>query len=213
MEAALPAAGEVAADEPTEGPWDAADVPDDGLARLDLGGLQVAAMTGIEVRVEADPSGAVVGVVLVRGASTLAMGAFAAPRQQGIWQEVRGELLETLRAEGAGGKERDGPFGTELTATVAGPQGRQAARFVGIDGPCWFLRGMFTGPAATDAVQAEPLEQALRNVVVSRGEGALPVRGPLPLALPSEVLGQAAVDTAKPAPGMPRRGPEITEIR
>lgn len=212
-EAAAEAVAEPSAGSRNEGPWDAGEVPDDGVARLDLGGLRVPATPDIELRLEADPAGGVIGVVLVQAASTLALGAFAAPRGQGIWDEVRADLLETLRAEGAGGAERDGPFGTELTATVTGPDGRQAARFVGVDGPKWFLRGMFTGPAATNPEQAKRLEQALRNVVVSRGDGALPVRGPLPLALPEEVLEQAAEEAGPAAPGMPRRGPEITEIR
>lgn len=197
----------------TEGPWDADEVPDDGVARLDLGGLRVPATPDIELRLEADQAGSVAGVVLVHAASTLALGAFAAPRGQGIWDEVRADLLETLRAEGAGGAERDGPFGAELTATVTSPDGRQAARFVGVDGPKWFLRGTFTGPAATNPEQARILEQALRNVVVSRGDGALPVRGPLPLALPTDVLEQATEESDPGVPGMPRRGPEITEIR
>jgi len=196
-----------------EGPWDADEVPDDDIARLDLGGLRVAASPEVEVRLEADQSGGVTGVILVQASSSLAIGAFAAPRGQGIWDEVRADLLDTLRAEGSGGAERDGPFGTELTATVNGPDGRQAARFVGIDGPKWFLRGMFTGPAATNPEQARVLERALRNVVVARGDGALPVRGPLPLVLPDAVLEQAGDEAAQGVPPMPTRGPEITEIR
>lgn len=213
VEPELPSAQDQPAPARTEGPWDVTDEPADDVPRLDLGGLRVPATAEVELRLEADPSGTVAGVILVHGASTLAVGAFAAPRQQGIWDDVRADLLQTLRTEGSGGREREGPFGTELSATVAGPDGPQAARFVGVDGPCWFVRGMFTGPAATDPVQARVLEGALRQIVVSRGDGALPVRGPLPLALPHEVMDQAAADTVEPAPGMPQRGPEITEIR
>jgi hypothetical protein len=196
-----------------EGPWDAADAPDDGLTRVDLGGLRVPATEGVELRVEADPAGTVAGVLLAHGASTLALGAFAAPRTQGIWDDVRTELLESVRAEGGDGSEREGPFGPELAATVVAPEGRQAVRFVGVDGPCWFLRGVFTGPAATDPTQAATLERAMRQVVVSRGGEALPVRDPLPLALPAEVLEQAAEEAGRSAPAVPERGPEITETR
>ncbi len=202
---------ESAAAERADGPWDVAEVPDDDLVRIDLGGLRVPAPEGIELRVEADPTGTVAAVLLIDGASTLALGAFAAPRRQGIWAEVRTELLASLRADGGDGKDCEGPFGTELAATVVAPEGRQLARFVGIDGPCWFLRGVFTGPAATDPNQATALEQALRQVVVFRGGDALPVRDPLPLVLPPEVIEKAAEEAARP-PAAPERGPEITEI-
>jgi hypothetical protein len=196
-----------------EGPWDAADAPDDGLTRVDLGGLRVPAAEGVELRVEADAAGTVAGVLLAHGASTLALGAFAAPRTQGIWDDVRAELLESVRADGGNGSEREGSFGPELAATVVSPEGRQAVRFVGVDGPCWFLRGVFTGPAATDPTQAATLERAMRQVVVSRGGEALPVRDPLPLVLPAEVLEQAADEASRSAPAVPERGPEITETR
>jgi len=196
------------------GPWDAGEVPDDDIMRVDLGGLQIPALPEVEVRLETDPAGAVAAVILVTGTSTLQLGAFAAPRREGIWDEVRAELLESLRADGGTGDERDGPFGTELAAAVPGPEGRQSARFVGVNGPRWFLRGVFTGPAATDPVQAAVLETALREVVVVRGDDPLPVRDPLPLVLPQEVLEQHHEAVAgEGAPGMPERGPEITETR
>ena len=60
-------------------------------------------------------------------------------------------------------------------------------RFVGVDGPRWFLRAMFAGPVATDDEAAAVLEDALRGVVVVRGTEPLPVREPVPLQLPSGV--------------------------
>ncbi len=207
---------------PAVGPWDAGAIPDDEILRVDLGGLRIPAVPDVEVRLETDPAGAVAAVVLLAGASTLQLGAFAAPRREGIWDEVRAEIAESLRTDGGASEERDGPFGQELVATVPGPQGRQSARFVGVDGPRWFLRGVFTGPAATDPTQARLLETALREVVVDRGADPLPVRDPLPLVLPREVLeppaGEEGVEApvgdderGRPAPGLPERGPEITE--
>ena len=58
-------------------------------------------------------------------------------------------------------------------------------RFIGIDGPRWFLRAMLVGAVATDAAKARPFEDALRNVVVVRGNEPLPVREPVPLQLPA----------------------------
>ena len=36
----------------TSGPWDAADAPDDGIARIDLGSLRLPAMPGMDQRVD-----------------------------------------------------------------------------------------------------------------------------------------------------------------
>ncbi len=205
------------------GPWDLGDVPPDesgtALMRLDLGSLRVPARPDVDVRLETDAANSVMAVSLVAGPSALQVAAFAAPRREGIWAEVRAELLESLQAEGSEAVERDGPFGPELVAKVGSPEGRQNARFVGVDGPRWFLRGVFTGPAATDPAQAAVLEQGLRDVVVVRGGDPLPVRDPLPLSLPAEVIaGEGPDDGATEGdpptvPGMPRRGPEISEIR
>jgi hypothetical protein len=62
--------------------------------------------------------------------------------------------------------------------------------FVGVDGPRWFLRALFTGVAATDPALAGVLEDAVRNIVVVRGSSPMPVRDPLPLVLPKEVAEQ-----------------------
>jgi hypothetical protein len=140
---------------------------------------------------------------------------FAAPRSEGIWDEVRGEIEEELRGDGAVTETRRGDLGTELWATVAGPEGKQPLRFVGIDGPRWFLRLLLTGPAATDPALAPALFESVRRIVVVRGDQPLPVRDPLPLRLPNDVVEQAQ-QTEEPAsrtaPSAPRRGPEITEI-
>lgn len=208
-----------AEEEATRGPWDADDLPgDDDVVRVDLGALRVPAPPELELRVETDPAGAVADVVLVSGPSSVQLAAFAAPRRAGIWDEVRAELIESVRDQGGQGRERTGPFGVEVLATMPGGRGRQTVRFVGVDGPRWLLRAVFTGPAATDSVQAAALEDAVRDVVVVRGGDALPVRDPLPLSLPADVVGPAPTDEddgpdRRTAPGLPRRGPEITETR
>ena len=87
------------------------------------------------------------------------------------------------------------------------------ARFVGVDGPRWFLRGLLTGPAAVDDAAAAPLLEAMRDVAVHRGTEPMAVRDPLPLVLPADAV--RSVDELTDAPGlaMPERGPEITETR
>jgi hypothetical protein len=77
---------------------------------------------------------------------------------------------------------------------------------VGVDGPRWFLRGLFTGAAATDPAKASVLEDAVRNIVVVRGASPMPVRDPLPLTLPKEIAEQT--EQARGAHAAPDEEPE-----
>jgi Protein of unknown function (DUF3710) len=189
----------------TAGPWDVADAPADGLDRLDLGALRIPALADVDVRVEVGPDGQVVAATLAQAGSELQVGVFAAPRTTGIWDEVRKEILGSLAAQGGTGQEVKGTFGTEVTGRIPVSGGHQKARFIGVDGPRWFLRGLFVGPAATDASQAEQLEAAFRQIVVVRGGDPMPVRDPLPLQLPKDLAEQAARHAAR-QPGGPSAG-------
>ena len=51
--------------------------------------------------------------------------------------------------------------------TPDGQKGYRLARFVGIDGPRWFLRAVFTGGAAMPGTTAEVLDDAVRALVVA----------------------------------------------
>lgn len=218
------------------GPWDVNDVDDDEVNRLDLGPLRVPVPQGCEIRVEVQEDHTVTAATLIQGNSALQMHVFAAPRSEGIWADVRIEIVDSLRGSGGSAEPADGPFGPELKARipaeVPGGQGvqLQPARFVGVDGPRWFLRGLFTGPAATDPVQAGLLESAFRGVVVVRGGDAMAPRDLLPLRLPKEALAamtdpniaaqlaakqeaDEAAERARPGIEMLERGPEITETR
>ncbi|MEX2290187.1 MAG: DUF3710 domain-containing protein [Mycobacteriales bacterium] len=217
----LPIEDLLPAQAPPQGPWDEADAPEDELNRIDLGGLRVPVLPDTEVRVDVSPEGEVVAATLVQGQSAMQVNAFAAPRRSGIWAEVRSEIAEALRASGGGATDGEGPYGAELHAQVptevpdGGGTALAPARFVGIDGPRWFLRALITGPGATDVEAAEPLLAALRRVVVVRGGEAMAVRDPLPLRLPKEVAAAATASaSAESAPlPPPERGPEISELR
>ena len=203
------------------GPWDLAAAPDIDPPRLDLGSLHVPVMPDTDVRLEVSPEGEVVAATLVHSDSALQLNAFAAPRSEGIWDEVRAEILQAVGEGGGQGSESDGVYGTELRAMVPTEVPGQGmvlapARFVGVDGPRWFLRGLLTGPAATEDAAADPLLQAMREVAVNRGTDPMAVRDPLPLVLPSDAM--HAVDEAveganAPDLNLPERGPEITETR
>jgi len=187
----------------TSGPWDAADAPDDGALRIDLGALRLPALPGMELRVDVNAQQQVVGASLRYGDSLLQLSVFAAPRAAGLWDEVRIELARGAATQGAQLTEVEGPFGRELAGTVLLPTApqpgtttptmvRRPARFLGVDGPRWFLRGMMSGPAATSPEAGAPLEAAFRGVVVVRGTGPMPVRDPLPLTLPAQAAEQVA---------------------
>jgi hypothetical protein len=209
----------VAEDGPTTGPWDPADLPqDDSTVRVELGGVSIPVVDRVEVRVEVVED-VVVAAALADGASQLVVNAFAAPKSAGIWAEVRQEITDSLRNGGGAAEQVDGPFGPELRARIPNDTGgHEQARFIGVDGPRWFLRGLITGPAATDPSQAARLESVFRDIVVVRGGEAMAPRDPLPLHLPREIVEQtaAADQAAEPEDRrlqLQERGPEITEIQ
>jgi Protein of unknown function (DUF3710) len=209
---------------PSQGPWDEADLDDPSAGRVDLGGLLIPAVQGMELRAEiADDR--VIAATVVLADSAVQLQPFAAPRHQGIWDEVRGELAATVTKQGGTVDESIGPFGPELKARVsvnpqAGKTGSQLARFLGIDGPRWFLRAVITGRAAADAAHGRRVEDLLRGVVVVRGSSPMAPRDPIPLRLPEDGTAEpdnadAPVDGGQERPPLDpfRRGPEITEVR
>jgi len=176
------------------GPFDITEAP--ASSRLDLGALQVPAVEGVDLRVQADTEGVISQVVLVYGDSALQLGVFAAPRNEGIWDEVRAEIRKSLFDEGVAAEDQPGDYGTELRARVRAPEGLTDLRFVGVDGPRWMVRGVYQGPAASDPYAALPLVMCMRGLVVNRGIEAKPVREPLMLRLPKEMTEAAEAAAA-----------------
>src|SRR6185503_7170049 len=181
----------------TTGPWDEADAPKDGVNRIDLGALRLPALPGTDLRVELNPQQQVIAATLRDGESFLQVSVFAAPRAGGIWDSVRQDLATSASGQGGSLREVEGPFGLELAGTIlatppaqpgeAPPQPvRRPARFLGVDGPRWFLRGLISGPAAAGPEAARALEEAFRAIVVVRGAEPMPVREQLPLTLPAQ---------------------------
>ena len=184
---------------PEHGPYDSRHAPA-GVQRLDLGSLQIPAIEGVEVRVQANPDGVVEQIVLVDGDSALQLGVFAAPKSEGIWNEVRDEIAEAMATDGVAPQEVQGPYGIELTARVTTPDGPADLRFVGVDGPRWMVRALFQGQAAADRSREGSLGEVMSGLVVVRDAEARPVREALPLQLPKEMTEQAqqAQDADRP---------------
>lgn len=197
------------------GPFDESEVTGrDGY--VDLGALLVAPAEGLQLRLEVEEATQrVVAVTLDLDGSSLQLQAFAAPRTEGLWDEIRGQIGQSVGAQGGQVEEIEGPFGTELVAKLPaaaadGSQGYRVARFVGVDGPRWFLRGVLGGPAALERSAAEPLEALFRQVVVVRGDNPMPPRDLLQLRLPKDAT--ATPPAAAHSLQEPERGPEITQI-
>jgi Protein of unknown function (DUF3710) len=203
------------------GPWDGAgSYPEHD--RIDFGSLLVPMYEGIEVEVKiADGVG--VWITVRRGDSAIELMAFAAPKTSGLWEEVRQEFAEEVAKAGGDSREADGPFGAELHARLhPGGEGRRGqlepVRFIGVDGPRWFLRGMIRGPAAVHPELARPFEELFADVVVVRGDHPAPPGDLLEIRLPQDAQQaleeQLAQDQDGPAyPNPFDRGPEITETR
>ena len=197
------------------GPFDVSDKPSEE-GYIDLGALRIAATQGLQLRLEVEErSQRVVAVTLDFEGSSLQLQAFAAPRSEELWDDIRSQISASVASQGGTVDEHTGSFGTELLAKVPaqaqdGSRGFRVARFVGVDGPRWFLRGVFGGPAAVDPQAAAALEGVFRNVVVVRGEQPLPPRDLLQLRLPRDASPLPPRKQAPMAP--PERGPEITTI-
>ncbi|GAA1871706.1 DUF3710 domain-containing protein [Myceligenerans crystallogenes] len=212
------------------GPFDRADVDKPG-PRVDLGAIWLPVLPGLELRMEIEKkTQKVTGVTAALGGSSLQLQAFAAPKSAGIWDEIRTEIAESVARQGGKVDDVPGVFGRELlvhmpaTAPDGSPRTRPA-RFIGVDGPRWFVRGVLAGKAALDKEAAKPLESVFENVVVVRDESPRPPRDLLTLTLPRQ-KSAGSTDAGDVAPGgVPQaapptaadlnplqRGPEITQI-
>ena len=173
------------------GPWDVTDAPErpESVGRIDLGSLRVPAVDGMQIRLE-NPGG--------------------------IWDELREDIIAELGRAKARVRVDDGEYGSEILAHVPvrtpdGRDGTVAARFIGVDGPRWFLRGVLQGPAATDGAAARALREVFADTVVVRDGAARPPREILPLHAP----GTGTAPTAEDLPGLEplEPGPTIAEVR
>ena len=233
-----PEARESTATDPrANGPWDESEVPGERGDYLNMGALLVKPRSSVDVRMEVDQQTRVPRAVhLDFRDGSVQLQVFTAPKSSGLWDEVRAELVAALRRDGGEPTVSEGPLGLQVNArfpgtTSDGRQGYRLARFVGIDGPRWFLRAVFTGGAAMPGTTSEVLDDAVRDLVVVRGQDPHPPRDLLAFTMPDDAtLRRTDAPRAEPAPAeggqstggdaaasgpavqAPRRGPEITEI-
>jgi hypothetical protein len=140
---------------------------------------------GVSVRAEVDEAtNAIVAVSFEHQGSVLQVSAFSAAKSEELWPEIYSQLMETITASGGSVVETIGGFGKQLDAVLVTNGERREVRFIGVDGPRWFLRGAITGQALSDANSAVNMEDIFRSLVIDRGNSPMPPREPLPLKVP-----------------------------
>ncbi len=204
------------------GPWDESDpgVPSDDLDSrrlIDFGSMRLQVPEGVEVQVQADQgSGRITQLSLRDGESGMQLQPYASRKTGGMWPEVVESLKSSINSSGGLVETAQGQFGIEVVAQIqaAGESGSlQPARFIGIDGPRWFLRAVFMGKAARDQQAAVRLTQILTSALVVRGTSAMAPGAPLVMNLPANTNTEQASPVSAPNLNPFARGPEITEIR
>ena len=193
-------------DREAEGPFDESEA---NAVRpyVDLGGVRILPREGLHLRLEVEEgSKRVVAVALDYAGSTLQVQPFAAPRTTGLWNEIRQQISDQIQKQGGSTKLVEGPFGPELLAEIptvatAGDGSMRIARFIGVDGPRWFLRGVVAGRGAVDAEAATQIEDLFRSVVVVRGSTPMPPRDLIPLHMPKTAAQAPEAGAAAPTTG------------
>lgn len=179
------------ADRESAGPYDLSEVPS-MRPYVDFGGIKIAPREGLQLRLEIDERAKrVMAVTIDFDGSLLQVQAFAAPKSTGLWHRVRGEISQQLAAQGAKVHQEQGALGPELVTVTHAPAeqggGVRTARFIGVDGPRWMLRGVIMGKAADEADARTQVLDIFREIVVVRGELPMPPSELLPLQVPAGV--------------------------
>jgi len=204
------------------GPWDESDpdAPSEDFGSgptINFGSLRLQVPEGVEVQVQADQgSGRITQLTLRDGESGMQLQPYASRKTGGMWPEVIDSLKSTINSSGGLVETAQGKFGLEVVAQVQAngeSGGLQPARFVGVDGPRWFLRAVFMGKAARDQDAAVRLTQILTSALVVRGGSAMAPGAPLVMNLPANTNTDQALPVNSPNLNPFVRGPEITEIR
>ncbi|MFT4188983.1 MAG: DUF3710 domain-containing protein [Aeromicrobium sp.] len=177
--------------EPTRehGPWDVDEQPFlDG--RLDLGALRLTVPEGYGVQRPANDVDGQAPVVAIHGSEgMIRLRVFAAPKDGGVWGELRADVVREVTERGGQVEEVDGVFGPEVRCMlpVKGPNGEklvQPSRVIGYDGRRWTLRATILGPAAKEPRDDGALIDVFRDAVVVRGAEARRSGETLMLTLP-----------------------------
>ncbi|MBS5962433.1 DUF3710 domain-containing protein [Varibaculum cambriense] len=177
-----------------QGPYNEGESPE-GSEFLDMGVLRIPMIAGLQVLPVQDANGNILALEIVSGTAQMQLAAFAMQRSGGLWDEVRQELADQLKAEEYQVFPLPGPFGEAVLARPI-PEGKSAVGGAmplllwGIEGDRWLLRVIVRGQAAEEESAREGLLEVLGGMEVVRGKEAHVPGEALPIELPEELLEQ-----------------------
>ena len=175
-------------DRAENGPFDVSEI---GLLApyLDFGSLRVSPQPDVAIKADVeDSTKRSVSITLETAGHRIQLQAFAASKVDGLWAAAMTAIEEGVKAQGGLADQIQGALGPELrvqtTVTENGQKMLRESRFIGVDGPKWFLRGVLTGPELYSEARYLSLVALFRSVAVSRGDLPLPPGDLLPITLP-----------------------------
>lgn len=169
-------------------PKDISEVPST-LGLISFGSLLIPSIDGVSVRGDInEENNQVVAVSFEHQGSILQVTPFATAKSEQVWPEIMDQLKEGIVASGGSASETEGSTGKQLNAVVPAGQDSAKIRFIGFDGPRWFLRGVISGAAIDNQIAAKNMEDIFCALIVNRGDIPLPPKEPLPLKLPDGTI-------------------------
>jgi len=153
---------------------------------VDFGALNVPIRDDITLKLEVEEeSSRIVALTIDHQGSSLQLQAFSAPGSEGIWHDIRATLEQSIESQNGKTETVVGPLGPELNVQIPTRDGGfRLAKFIGVDGPKWFLRGVISGLALADTLAMTHIIDIFRSVVVSRGASPMPPKELLQLTAP-----------------------------
>lgn len=177
-----------------QGPYNEGESPE-GSEFLDLGVLRIPMIAGLQIFPVQDGNGNILALEVVSGTAQMQLAAFAMQRSGGLWDEIRQELAEQLKAEEYQIFPLPGPFGEAVLARPI-PEGKSAVEGAmplllwGIEGDRWLLRIIVRGQAAEEESAREGLLAVLHGMEVVRGNEAYVPGEALPIELSADLIEQ-----------------------
>jgi hypothetical protein len=154
---------------------------------IDFGAIQLPLRDDVVYKLEVEEATSkIVALTVEHNGSALQLQAFSAPASDGVWHEIRSSLGQSILAQNGRTEQVVGPLGPELNAQIPNVDGGfRLAKFIGVDGPKWFLRGVISGLALGDVLSMSHVIDIFRSVAVVRGSQPMPPKELLELVAPA----------------------------